>query len=52
LAFTFTFFGGYHFYRIEVRKEKLHVVAPLKTFLPFGKEKGATKKRIEKITSN
>jgi hypothetical protein len=50
--FTFTFFGGYHFYRTEIRKEKLHVVAPLKTFLPLWKGKGCHKKGIEKITSN
>jgi hypothetical protein len=33
-----------------IRKEKLQTMAPLKTFLPFGKEKGAIGK-MKKITS-
>jgi hypothetical protein len=33
------------------KKGKLQVMAPLKTFLPFGKEKGAIEK-MKKITLN
>jgi hypothetical protein len=42
--FTFyILFGGFGS-RGAIRKEKLQAMAPLKTFLPFGKEKGAIEK--------
>jgi hypothetical protein len=41
-AFTFTFLGDIAL--IELKKGKLHVVAPLKTFLPLWKGKGYHKK--------
>jgi hypothetical protein len=44
LSFYIYIFGGYCSYRIEIRKEKLHAVAPLKTFLPLWKGKGCHKK--------
>jgi hypothetical protein len=50
-AFTFTFLGDITFIELKEGKEKLHVVAPLKTFLPLWKGKGCHKK-IRKITSS
>jgi hypothetical protein len=41
LSFYIYIFGGYCSCRAEIRKrERLHAMPPLKTFLPFGKEKG------------
>jgi hypothetical protein len=37
------------------KKRKIQAMAPLKTFLPFGKEKGAigkNEKRLHRITHN
>ena len=45
-AFTFTFFGGFCSYR--TKKRKLHVMAPLKTFLPLRKGKGCHERRTRK----
>jgi hypothetical protein len=36
--------GDFALVELNKKKGKLHAMAPLKTFLPFGKEKGATGK--------
>jgi hypothetical protein len=40
-SFYIYIFGGYCSCRADIRKEKLHAMAPLKPFSSFGKEKGA-----------
>jgi hypothetical protein len=53
LIFYIYIFWGYCSCRAEIRKEKLHAMAPLKTFLPLWKGKGChRKKRIKMITLN
>jgi hypothetical protein len=42
--FTFTFLGGFCSRRAEIKKGKLHAMAPLKTFLPLWKGKGCHRK--------
>jgi hypothetical protein len=42
-AFTFTFFGGFCSYK--TKKKRLHILAPLKTFLPLWKGKGCHEKK-------
>jgi hypothetical protein len=51
----FTFFLGDLALMELNKKEKLQAMAPLKTFLPFGKEKGdieKNEKRLHEITHN
>jgi hypothetical protein len=48
-AFTFTFLGDITLIELKQGKEKLHVVAPLKTFLPLWKGKGCHKKEQKKL---
>jgi hypothetical protein len=48
LAFTFTFFGGYHFYRMEIRKRKITCCGPIKNLSPALERKRVPPKRIEK----
>jgi hypothetical protein len=43
LSFYIYIFGGFALVELN-EKEKLHAMSPLKTFLPFGKEKGAMEK--------
>jgi hypothetical protein len=43
-SFTFTSLGDIALIELKKEKEKLHVVAPLKTFLPLWKGKGCHKK--------
>jgi hypothetical protein len=50
-AFTFTFLGDIALVELKQEKEKLHAMAPLKTFLPLWKGKGCHSKN-KKITSS
>jgi hypothetical protein len=50
-AFTFTSLGDIAL--VEPKKEKFHVMAPLKTFLPLWKGKGChRKKKLHQATHN
>jgi hypothetical protein len=40
-VFTFTFLEDFALVELNKKKGKLHAMAPLKPFSPFGKEKGA-----------
>jgi hypothetical protein len=42
--FTFTFLGDLALVELIKKKEKITYYGPIKTFLPFGKEKGAVGK--------
>jgi hypothetical protein len=46
-AFTFTFLGDITLIELKQGKEKLHVMAPLKTFLPLWKGKGCHKEKLK-----
>jgi hypothetical protein len=50
-VFTFTFLGDFALVELNKKKEKLHAMAPLKTFLPLWKGKGCHRKN-KKITSS
>ena len=45
-------FGGYHSYRIEIRKRKITCCGPIKNLSPPLERKRVPQKRIEKITSS
>jgi hypothetical protein len=50
LSFYIYIFGGFALVELN-KKEKLHAMAPLKTFLPLRKGKGCHRKN-KKITSS
>jgi hypothetical protein len=43
-VFTFIFLGDFALVELNKKKEKLHAMAPLKTFLPLRKGKGCHRK--------